>query len=362
MGGTSVHHLRLPRLVTGMVGRARTVERVAVLEDVPVAIPICPDREAPLLLEYHLRRCRVRDGRAYLRLGEGRETPEKAWAKALARESAWLAERVGAPPVEARPGIGRFYGWDEGFEAASPRRGLGEAGRVRFREIVDDGREALDAAVARLGERMLMIGPELWLRAGAPRHEVQLRESVRWLADIPLLGWREDTAMGRPWDAGHFRIDRPDEALAYARALSRPERRFHDQAYMARARIHDPGLLDDLYARIGEDDVLAMQGVAHGVVEALRPCLGILPLPAVRLWVELGERGQAADLDGLRRWMNEVGAAREALAASRIPRSKPHGEPDALDLLDAAILRYETFERPRMHLGRDGDAAALLAL
>jgi hypothetical protein len=360
----TVHHLRLPRIVTGLVGRSRNVERVAVWDDVPVALPACAPADAPIAFVAHSHRstCRYRDGRLYHPLGDHGGPPEAAWTRHAAGWAKPMAEMIGEPPRKPEATSGSTFPWFDGLRDVSRRRGIGPSHGIRFREIVDTGEARRDAAALALAGRLLVVGRELWYRVGLPRYQVRIGSGLTVHMDAKRLDHREDPDWGRPWDAGSFRIDRRADAVAYAEALSTETRGFDRYAWYDQPRIREPGLLAECYDRLGDADVTAMRGIAASVAEAVRPRLGEMPLAEVSRWVSLQTLAAAGDVQGMRDWMEAAGATRKAMEASGAVRSLPYREPEPLDLLDAAIVRYEAVERPRMHLDRDGDEAAILAL
>jgi len=357
-----IHRMRLPRLVHGVVARGREPERLAVHDEVPVEIRrLEPDRTHAAWASEGGGKTQglAADGVPYLPLDHGRPGTPDTFA------SLWegLAERIAS-----EAGIGeRRTGWTQQpiadwateLPGASRRRGLVAGEAIRFRETFDDGRAAQAALARRIGARLALFGGHLYHRASLPRIRVSCDDRDVHLFDtqprFPL-----DAAEGEPLGHEDFRLDRRDDALAFAEA-ARDRLGLRDSgATSGRLRILDPGALAACYDRAGPESELATLAVADGVRRTLSPIVGELPDDWIRRYLGLRTELLARDAAGLRAWLEEADALLAALGGHRV------GEPaerarTAAAALAPVLLRHRVIDLPRLFL-QDGDAAALDAL
>lgn len=353
--------MRLPRLVTGYVARGREPEAVAVHDEIPVAIPHVDPDEAPVAFrgpggQTH----RALGGLPYAPLANGGFAA--AWAEAFAvldphiRAQAGLAGYAGIDPIRG------LYDWSRTLGGASRKRGFEPAEAARLREVVDDGRAAQAAVGAFLAGRLLVVGDALFLRTGLPR--IRFRVAGGEVYRNPVSGWLahdEDPALGEAFGVDDFRIDRPDEASAYAALLSGElglDVRAKDTAF----EILDPGAVEAWYAGAVPGDALGTVAAARGVVEAMRFELARYPDAEIARYLDLRRLVAAGDRAGIDAWMEGIeGTRRAAEALAGWSPDWDYHKANALSLIDRARLRHRDIEVPKANL-HAGDEAALLAL
>ena len=356
--------LRLPRIVVGTVGRSARPERVAVWDEVPVRVPEYSYKETPVVLDHLGRSVHAIGGRAFVTLRESPAGPEAAWAgmaQSSFDESLKLLRAPGRRLVPAREG---FYPWRDGLAGVSARRGFGPAAEVAFRSVEDDGLADQARKAQRLAGRIAVVGKSILGLASTPRYRVGLGNRNPTLSlHAAYLPWRHETPEAEPWGAFDFSIDRRPAAVAFMDKLGDRDYGYQEWGYRPTFKIRRPEEAAHWAAGGADPDLVALSAVAGGVIEAARPFLGSLPLGEVERWAALGRLRERGDLDGMRDWLEGAGKLEESLAASGAVPKPEHGDPDnALTQLRACLVRYREIERPRLHLDRDGDAAALMAL
>jgi len=363
---TSVHPLRLPRLVTGMVQRCREEERVGIWDEVPVEIREFTAAEAPIAWRRNPSDpgIRITDGVPYGVLGP-RLSPDQAWEGIVADVEPILLCQLDMGPYRQGSMYEPLLPWQDMLAGASRRRGLSRAGEILFRDVVDDGRAAQAAAARRLGERLAIVDGRLCLRGGLPRLTVfPMDKDVSIRAGLVQLEWEQDPEIGEPWRFNHFRLDRPDEAVAYGEALARTLGGKLD--FPARQRdveIVDPDALSACYDRIADEDALALSGIAGTVASAVRKGLGMLPEPEIARYLELRALERGRDATGLRAWFDGLPGTRDALAKAfpNFPNGQPGLMREELVALDRAALRLSVVDDLRHGLVEDGEALSGLA-
>jgi hypothetical protein len=362
MPDQNVQPLRLPRLVTGTLARCRTEETVAVWDDVPVALPRADESQAPVTFHQHgpsgATAFRAHGGKAYVRIAGGSGSPAAAWAKVVDQVVPQLMFKLGMGPASATSNYFGLYGWERDLAGANRKRGILETGDEAFKEIRDDGRRQRSSAAARLAGRMLAIGDELWFQADLPRTRISTYNmAVTGLQRSTPVTWESDGAFGAPWDAGCFRIDRPEEAARFSAELG--AKLGYAQRHLSdfRLEVVDAAALDALYADAGGDELLGLLGVASSIGQCLRADLGRLSEDDIVRYAGLLTSARKRDVEGMHAWMDaNLDGIRDAFvsaAGANAPANLPH--------IDAAILRYRSFEVPSRNLA-SGDEAALLSL
>lgn len=359
--------LRLPRIVVGTVGRSSRPERVAVHDDVPVMVREFAYSEAPLVMD-DIRGIHAIEGIPYVKLCESPGEPEKAfefYAKGVMEKMLKALRNAEAIPEYLAKGS---YPWSEGIGGVSKRRGLGPSSEIAFRTIEDDGIPEQSRKAHRLAGRLAIVGRTLYVPARIPRFEVRIGYRSPSLGIVAgPLPWSVEAPAAEPWGPLDFPLSRRAEAVALMDRLGDAEWAYDRQqyAYSPSVRTRYPEELALCCRHEREPDQVALSGISRGVIEALRPHLGALPLELVERWVALSHMSEKGDIPGMRAWLDDAADVRGALVASgAVPEPKPQDEKpeNPLVLLDACLVRYQEIDRPRLQLGRDGDEAAILSL
>lgn len=379
---TEIHHIRIPRRIVGTMSRSTKTVAYAVIEAVPVEVRRYSPEYAPVTMREHkVIEHRSIDGMPYSQvpkrgLSNGFEALRYEFERYLALElfpGRMDANRSASRALMAERDIGRIHGWMthlRGTPGVSEKDGILGEPPARLREVIDDGRAAQAKAAAFLSGRLALVGDALMVRTGLPRIEIRAGEvGVFGGEDVRYLAWNEDPEWGSPLLAGHFRIDRADEAEEFKSALHRAGAtswgdggsRLGPGGINRRFEVVDADALAACYAKAGSESLLGLAACANEALRAMEYKLADYPdeemlrfVEARRLLASRDEPGLASWLEGLRR------------TASRIPDETPYGAPSssrrqAETGFAMALTRYHDFVVPRLNL-ESGDEAALLSI
>jgi hypothetical protein len=365
---TEILPLRLPRLMTGIANRCREVERIAVLNAVPVGILHADPSEAPVTFRMpDGTEHRAIDGLAYMPFVDPklyRPLPGKGfeaeWAAALDRLTPYVAHQTGLGNyVDLNP-FGDVQKWSAHLSGASRKRGIRPADGVPMREIHDEGRGPQAEAAATMAGRLAMVGDVLMVRTDLPRTSFGTIDTAIMRQTADPMSWRHDGPFGKPFDADDFRIDRPEEAEAFAALLAARGRKVVGSPRVL--EIVDAEALAACYDRACPERAFDLVALGHGMAESMAYELAEYPEREIARYLSLRTMVRERDGDGIRDWMEGAEATRDLLA--RFPTHKPNAEyygKSARRAMDRALLRYREIECPKLDFSSE-DALALGAL
>jgi hypothetical protein len=366
---TEVILLRLPRLVIGTVRRCRQPERVAVHDEVPVAVErrnSSKARQAWRGTNTYGTVYEASEGIPYAPLDHGRrgipDLPGEMWAA--------LCERIAS-----EAGIGErrtdftqqgLADWAAHLPDASARRGLVAAEAIGFQSIVDDGRAAQAELARRIGANLMSSGGRLYHRTSLPRVRVSAEGDDGCVhlrdvqPDLPVGGTE-----GEPLGWGDFRIDRREDAVAFrAAAMDELGLREPGTTPWSGLEVLDAGALAACYDRAGPESTLAAMAVGEGVRHALSPLVGELPDAGIEAYRALRGHLARRDGDAVEGWLSGIrpvlGSLDDVAGRKGGDGAGPAGRARAAIAL--ALLRHRVVDVPRRHLdGGDGELLADLA-